>query len=358
MAGSHGTGNDNFLAALEWSHASSSPEGAGAGLRLVGALCWFWQVRGYLSEGRKQAARVLASDTGKNALARTKTLNGAGNLAWGQGDYKAARALHMESLQIQRELGDRRGVGNSLNNLGLVIMDQGDYGSARPFLEEALVIRRESGDWGGIAMALNNMGMLTLRQGDYAPARRLYEEGLTGYTELGDRRGIAVSWNNLGMVTYEQKDYMSSRSFFEKSLVLQQEVGDQGSIANALNNLGSVAYQQRECAYARTLYKESLVVYRQIADRQGMVIALGGLAALSAATGAALVAAYLWGAEERLREEIGAPRPSSDLPRHEPQVADARAALGDAAKRRSNRRGRELKNAAGFVTRACDEGTR
>jgi hypothetical protein len=46
-------------------------------------------------------------------------------LAYQQGDYAAARALDEESLAIQRQSGDRKGIAASLNNPGLVARDQG-----------------------------------------------------------------------------------------------------------------------------------------------------------------------------------------------------------------------------------------
>ena len=55
------------------------------------------------------------------------------------------------------------------------------------------------------------------------------------------------------------------------------------------------------------------------------------LATVAAALGSPLRAARLWGAEERLREEIGLSRPAEKGPEIDPQVRAARAAAGDGA---------------------------
>jgi hypothetical protein len=97
----------------------------------------------------------------------------------------------------------------------------------------------------------------------------------------------------------------------------------------SLNNLGLVAHEQGDNAAARALLEESLTIYRELGDRHGIAWSLEGLA--TAALGAPLHASRLWGAAERLREEIGAPLPPNEKSRYEQQVAAARAALADDA---------------------------
>jgi hypothetical protein len=68
-----------------------------------------------------------------------------------------------------------------------------------------------------------------------------------------------------------------------------------------------------------------------LGDRRGIAFSLGGLAAVVAALGSSLRAARIWGAEARLREEIGSPLPPNDRSDYDRRVAAARAALGDHA---------------------------
>ncbi len=283
------TEHDNLRAALDWS--SQDPGNAEAGLRLAGAVWRFWYVRGHLGEGRERLAQALEADRADTPAARAKALHGAGGLAWSQGDYAAARELQEESLAIRRELGDRRGIASVLGNLGNVAQCQGDYAAARGLQEESLAIRRELGDRRGMASTLGNLAVVAAVQGDYAAARVLQEESLALFRELGDRGGIATALVNLGTVSQEQGDY----------------------------------------AGARGRYEESLVLYRELGDRRGIVQTLEDLATLAAAGGLARRGARLWGAAERLREEIGAPLSPNDLRRQEQQVAAARTALSDDA---------------------------
>ncbi len=82
---------------------------------------------------------------------------------------------------------------------------------------------------------------------------------------------------------------------------------------------------------------------RELVDRWGIAFALEGLAAVVVAVDSLLRAARIWGAAERLREEIGAPLPPNDRPRYDRRVAAVRAALqDDAAFDRAWREGRSF----------------
>ena len=322
--------HDNLRVALEWTGQRAGS--AEAGLRLAGAFWRFWDVRGYLGEGRGWLAGLLSADAGDPAgSVRAKALNAAGILAYRQADYTGAQALHEKSLAIRRELGDQWGVASSLNNLGLVTAEQADHASSRAFYEESLAIKRELGDRAGIAVSLNNVGITACYQADYPAAWTLHEESLEIKRELGDRWGIASSLCNLGMVARELGDYTAARDLYQQSLAIWRDFGDPRGIAALLNNLGEVAFEQADYSAARTLHKESLGIFRDLGELLGIANSLEGLAALPAGTGAPRHTSRIWGAAERLREAIGAPLPPNERSRYQRKVFSARAALGDAA---------------------------
>jgi len=280
--------HDNLRAALEWSVASPESERS---LRLCGALQRFWMTHGHLSEGVEWCARVLAiTDAQAPTLDRAKVLNGAGLLAYHQIDYAAARARHEESLAIRRQLGDRRGVAISLNNLGIVALDQGDLASARTMHEESLAIARE----------------------------------------LGNLNGIARSLGNLGMVASAERDLTAARALFGESLAMMRELGDRGGIAIGLHSLGGVAFEQADFDAARAYYAESLTILAELGNRVRIAYSLEEMAAVFATQGDALRAARIWGAAQRLREEIASPLPGEGS-KFDARMAAARAAAHDGA---------------------------
>jgi predicted ATPase len=254
--------HDNIRAALQWArttagdgeNTSERSQAVEVGLRIGEAIGRFWQIRGYSSEGREQLKGLLAvaegvtgRDGGEEVHAleaiergRAKALYWTGVLAYQQGDYEAARTAHEVSLVIERELGNKKGVGNALNGLGTVAFEQGDYDSARLLFEQSLSIARELGDKQGMTITLNNLGLATREQGDYVTARSLYEEGLAIARERGDRRGMGYLLGSLGLMALEQREYTQARALYAESLELFQEVGHKWAIAMAVAGLGGV----------------------------------------------------------------------------------------------------------------------
>src|SRR5207247_1842422 len=120
-----------------------------------------------------------------DAVVRADALERAASIAGLQADLDAAGTLQAESLAIRREVGDQRGIANSLWKLGQIIHMQGDPAAARPLYEESLALRRGSG-----RASTYGMGILAFEQGDYASARPLLEESLAARRELGNRLDI------------------------------------------------------------------------------------------------------------------------------------------------------------------------
>ncbi|HLK61174.1 MAG TPA: tetratricopeptide repeat protein [Chthonomonadaceae bacterium] len=296
--------HDNLRAALTFCQAEA--EGGEAGLRLGAALQRFWQVRGYLSEGRERLMALLSLPGAmEKTLGHAVVFSGVGALAMGQGDYAFARAMHEQSLEIRRELTDTTGIANSLNNLGALAWMQGDYTSARPLFEESLAIRRELGDKSGIAASLNNLGLLACNQADYASARPLFEESLMICRELGDKSGIAASLNNLGLLACNQADYASARALNEESLAICRELGDKTGIGNSLHELGIVAWMQGDYTSARPLFEESLAIRRELGNKTGIANSLNRLGALAYRQGDYVSAHALYVESLDIQRELG-----------------------------------------------------
>jgi predicted ATPase len=114
-------------------------------LRLCAALWWFWNIRGYWSEGLRwlEAALGLPQARGRTEW-RAKALSGAGVLAF-RLSTPADRSWFEESVAIFRELADKRGLAEALEGLSQSMFIQNDDRAGHRLLEESLSLAREAG---------------------------------------------------------------------------------------------------------------------------------------------------------------------------------------------------------------------
>ncbi len=267
--------HDNLRAALNRSIETGMSETA---LRFGAALWRFWEIRGYISEGRAWLERALAMNPDAPAPLCAIGLQGAGNLACQQGDYIQAKAIHEQSLALFRETGDQLGIARELDVLGEIAHHQGNYSQSVELHMESLDLKREIGDKEGIAVSLGHLGIIARDRGQYQQARELLEESLELSRVLEDRLMTALSLNNLGLVAFYLCEYQRASELFEESVSLYRQLNDRPGISNVLQNLGNVAKDQGYFQRATSLYRECLQLKQELSDRRGIAQATASLA--------------------------------------------------------------------------------
>ncbi|HEX9134858.1 MAG TPA: tetratricopeptide repeat protein, partial [Ktedonobacteraceae bacterium] len=372
--------HDNLRAALLW---SMEHEKAETGLRLAGALRWFWMRHSYLSEGRQWYTSTLRLAEGiKPTHLRAKALAGASGLAWIQGDYSAARALGEECVTLCRVLEDKRELAISLIWLSFTTGQRGDQKTAALFAEESVALYRQLEDRWGVAFALlclanathslrnyplarsyyeeslvlirplgdkwieglivGSLGVAAFFQGDYTVARPLLEEGVVLLRAQRDKRNLAIFLYYLGRVTRHQGDSQQAVALFEESLALYEEIGQRPGIARLRCILGNMACVKGDYGQAGALLKGSLALMQESKSRRNVASVLEGFAMLALAQQQATLAAQWLGAAEGLREAIGAPLPFDERSDYEQAMTAARTSLGEEAFARARAEGRAM----------------
>ena len=106
----------NIRAAMDWSFSDGGEPALG--LRLGGALWWFWLRRVGIREGRERLEHGLARGRAAPAEVRAKALATASELANFQADYQTAVAWLDESLALYRTFADPFGLAKAQFFLG------------------------------------------------------------------------------------------------------------------------------------------------------------------------------------------------------------------------------------------------
>src|SRR5436853_596967 len=100
----------------------------------------FW--RGRCRRDMRSRAVWIARAMGKPHRV-AGALGNLANVALTAGDFPAARALHLESLAIWREVNDRFGEAVTLHNLGYLAYKEKQLTEARAYYEQSLEMKRE-----------------------------------------------------------------------------------------------------------------------------------------------------------------------------------------------------------------------
>jgi predicted ATPase/DNA-binding SARP family transcriptional activator len=294
-----GREHDNLLAALEWCRAHDAPSTEAweclthVGLRLAGALWWFWSLRGPYVIAWKRAEDLLARADGLTpTLAYAKALLGSGQQAFMLGDLAQAEAR----------------------------------------CEQALTLFHRFREPWFASVTLNVLGSVRRCQRRWTEAGALYEEGLA-LSRAGEYRwSMALSLMNLALCDlHHRRDAEGARRRLEESLALFREVGDQFHVALVLGHLGLAAQRLGDLDRAVAYHSQSLRGMRDMGNRWGVGVAVEGLAMVACGQGQMDRAARLFGTAEAVREGIGSRLYQTIVDDHERHVAATRAALGEEA---------------------------
>jgi predicted ATPase/DNA-binding CsgD family transcriptional regulator len=178
----------NFHAAFELARS----ERADLGLRLCTALATSWALRGRVNDGRALMEEMLQAETSDRRL-RAGALYRASRLAWRQLDYPATRALLVESLAIEQELGDLPRAARRLRSLAVVAMTEGDLDEAERLLGECIAILRVHGDSEGLGLALAFLALTRQLAGENEQAVPYVQEALELSRASGNIPGAVYS---------------------------------------------------------------------------------------------------------------------------------------------------------------------
>jgi predicted ATPase/DNA-binding SARP family transcriptional activator len=276
--------HDNIREALAFAFEIGD---ASSALRIVAGIRRFWQIHGYLAEGRETLEAALALAPDEPSELRANTLNMAGILAGEQGEFDAALVAFNAALDDARAVGSTR----------------------------------------AISRALVNLGNLAFFRGELDAARELYKESIDHFRSLGDVRGEALAHENVGLMALTADDIPEAVKWLRAALDLGRDGGDDREIAAAARSLAAALMETGAMDEAKQLLEESLGLARELGEAHGIAISLETFAGLAATAGDAERAATLFGASDSVRSAIGAQRQPDDQIMYERWLARTLARL-------------------------------
>jgi non-specific serine/threonine protein kinase len=259
--------HENFRAALSFAIFHAKDES----VRLAAALGRFWEIRGYLLEGRRWLTAALAAAPTADLADRAVALRAAGALARTSGDYEGARSLTRASIDLQERAAP-----------------------ARTAAEDEVATAELARTWFELAQVAHYVG-------DFRENASACDRSLALYERVADRRGVAAATGMLGHAAWHLHDLTRALELITHSIAVWEELGDSLSVSWAYWDLGNIARDAGNLEGSRGNFEVALLGGRRAGDPELLAVAIEGLAFLEFLDGRAHVATEWLGAAEEVR---------------------------------------------------------
>jgi len=177
---------NNFRLALEWAAASSKH--ALVGLRLVGLLTRYWEIRGHLKEAKHYFTKMLSLPENQAVTPeRGFAMAGAARISWVLDMSDEAIELYEKTVEISEQLGDRKAVLLNRAYLAFNFRNVGNPDEAERIFDSILHEGSKLQDPLIVAVALSGKGSVAIDRGEIEASRRLKEESLAIYRSSGNK---------------------------------------------------------------------------------------------------------------------------------------------------------------------------
>lgn len=274
---------------------------------LLITMNWPWYRRGFLSEGREWADRLLhTSIAQEQMMIRCYALWSSGAMAMWQGDLNIALSRLEEAVALSRSTEEPTIIAVTLLFLGTTQVNRGEDELALKYLQEAQELYEQLVMPWYQAITLVHMGNASLGMGDTSKARAYLDQAQQISQQIGENWLNSLILNNYGEVARTEGDYQKAFNYYKESESLLRAMGDKGDLARLVHNLGCVARHMGDSVLAEERLKESLGMFIKLGNQRGMAECLASLAGLWSESGRVLPAAKLLGAAQALLDETGA----------------------------------------------------
>jgi predicted ATPase/class 3 adenylate cyclase len=248
------TDHDNLRAAFAWTVQQQQGDVA---QRLTGALWRFWQMRGYLQEGRDKVESALRVPGGTTA-SRLAAHEAGGGLAYWQADMDTTWDHYNAALDLARETGDPALIAGAIYNVSSPRALRFGVDDAMALLDEGLALAESIDDRaliGRIHWGKGGVYFLTESPELDNPEGALLEYGLAARFLDGTEETFDIGWTHrmLSTVLLGLGRTDEAEKHLRKSLGMFVEAGDISALPLLISGFVQLAL-------ARNQYERALVL--------------------------------------------------------------------------------------------------
>ncbi|HEY5610566.1 MAG TPA: sigma 54-interacting transcriptional regulator, partial [Thermoanaerobaculia bacterium] len=231
-------------------------------------------------------------------------------IAWIHNDHgefsEAVQAAHQaETLLAESPVAPIHGYIK--NTLGVVASTRREWREARALFAEALEIAERVGSEALQKTTLSSLGHVMLRLGEWDDALRYFRTNLEHAERDGDLWELAGAYHDVAVIELNRGNFHAAAALFEKSVRLDEKLGAVEREALALKNLGQAVETIGRWSEACSLYERGIAVEGSDDNRISRIAIYVPYARLAAKMGdlpkALQFAVRAYEAAERARDE-------------------------------------------------------
>src|SRR5262249_18234931 len=263
--------------------------------RSMGALSWFYELRGWLREGATLFSQLTAALRRANpagdaagterAIALGQSLTGLGWFRFRQGKLDEAGELLGESVALLRPQNAPWPLADALAFSGFVAYIGGQYVQAHGLLEEGLALSQAIGDRWMLLFCQSNLGKVAYRLGDRQKAQQLLSETIDAWRTIGDARALACTVSAYSPVASALSPYDQALQLIREALAAGDRQYDNCSPPTAPQQRGPLARGRADHRQARDLLCKRAELFRETDDGWHLALALNHLGHVQFALG-------------------------------------------------------------------------
>ncbi len=213
-----------------------------------------------------------------NRQGEANTLANIGYLYSSKEKYDEAIRYFTKALQINIEIGGRQGEANQLLNLGSTYRLLGDRAKALEYCNQALKLHTKIFYKQGQANTLSMIGNIYADDGDYEEAARFHQDALKIYRSTNYKLGEILQTNQLGILCAKQKDTEQAMIYFNQTLKLCGSYEYKQGEGDALYQLGNLMLIEGKSEEAVSYYNRALLLQEESGNKKmkkNLLIGLG-----------------------------------------------------------------------------------
>ena len=245
-----------------------------------------YQVQGEIPKALEYFSKSLKLfEETRNKTGIATSLIGAGVIYYSLGNISKALEYYRKSLKIREEIGDKSGIATSLNNIGFIYKNQGDPSvtssrenalragipRALEYYEKSLKLRKEIGDKRGVANSLSNIGAIYFEQKNFAKALEYCSKSLSLSEELGYPEYIRNAAKKLSFVYKETENYKKALENFELYILMRDSIANEETKKASVKNQLKYEYEKRAAADSVKNSEEQKVKEAQIQAQNAQI---------------------------------------------------------------------------------------